>query len=115
MKKLLLVLMVMFGTAGCILVGPMDVYGDDCIVFSDQYGDREVCGAQVRIINGETFYWDAQFGIWVSSNGYYQGGIFYYGYHPGWRLYWHRGYYHPHGWYRGGGGHWHRGGGRYGR
>ena len=113
MKKLLLVLAVMLGASGCYL-GPMDAY-DNCVVFQDEYGDREVCDQPTRVIDGHLFYWDAQFGIWVSSYGYYQGGVFFYGYHPSWRQYWHRGYYHPRGWYHGGGGHWHGGGGRGGR
>lgn len=112
MKKLLIVLCVIFG-AGCYL-GPIDAY-DNCIVFQDEYGERELCGVATRVIDGHLFYWDERFGIWVSGGyGYYENGVLFYGYHPGWRIYWRREFYHPRGWYHGGG-RWHRGGWRYSR
>lgn len=73
-----------------------------CVVVSDDYGDREVCNTQYYYVNGSPIYWDTAFGIWVSPWGYYRGGVWYRGYHPGWRNYYGHGYYHPRGFFHGG-------------
>ncbi len=79
---------------------PAYVEEDDCVIFDDvDYGEREVCAQHYYDADGTLFIWDAQFGIWVSSRGYYLGGAYYPGWHSGWRSYYHSGWYHPRGTY----------------
>lgn len=89
-----------------------------CLIFTDsyysgpyQYGTITVCddfgcreAENVRYFvgsDGETYYYDVHFGIWLGSRGYWHGGAFHRGYYPGYHTYYHQGWY---GGYHGGGG-----------
>jgi len=85
----------------CVVVGPADVYTDECVVFHDDLGEREVCGVRYyRTPKGDLYYYDERFSIWVGPRGFYRGGIYYFGIHPGYREYYGPNWYYPHGYFR---------------
>jgi hypothetical protein len=96
MKKLLLALMAAVSLSGCVMYADSDAfypaYTEGCTTVCDDYGCREVCG-RYFYSGGVAYYWDAHFGCWIGPRGYYHGGVFYHGYHPGYHTYYHRGYY----------------------
>lgn len=110
MKKLSLILVACLGLVGCadeyyatpsypLSAGNQTQYG--CVIVSDEYGEREVCNTHYYYSDGGVVYWDAHFGIWVYPNGYWYGGRFWPGVYPGFHAYYHTGFYHPRGFYRG--------------
>jgi hypothetical protein len=109
MKKLLTLIIgiLMLGVVGCMeeeayadppLPPAQTSYG--CVVVEDDYGEREVCDTSYYVSPEGVIYWDAAFGIWIGAGGYWNGGVWHYGYWPG---YWERyhTFYHGHGFYNG--------------
>ncbi len=133
MKNIMLVLVLVVSslTLGCV-----EAYADDtvvfpsgdaqygCVIVSDSYGEREMCGVNYYVVNGGVVYFDPAFNLWIFPHGYWYGGIYHNGFWNGY--YAHYGaYYHPYGWhashgwhggYNGGwhGGSYHGGGGYHG-
>lgn len=104
MKKFLLALAAALTLSGCVVYEePYTAYRvtDGCATFCDDFGCREVCGSYYYTPEGYVVYWDAHFGCWIGPHGYWRGGVFYRGYHPGYHGWYHRG------WYHGGGYHGH--------
>lgn len=81
--------------------GPVVASNDNCVDFADDYGDRTVCGPH-QYIDGDLYYWDAHFNVWIGPHGYWQGRVFYRGWVPGYHTWYHRGFYHAHGTFHGG-------------
>jgi hypothetical protein len=120
MKNIIFSLVAVLMLVSCVAyadppVPPSDpAYG--CVVVEDDYGEREVCDVQYYISPEGPLYLDSYFGVWIGAGGFWYGGVWHYGYYPG---YWERyhGFYHEHGFYNGHGfrgyyGH-HFGGGGY--
>jgi len=98
MKKFLLALVACIGLSGCVAedrvyYAPPGVYETGSVEFCDDYGCRWV-NAPYYYDNGDVIYWDAHFGIWVGPRGYWHGGAFYHGWHPGYHSRYHHGWYH---------------------
>jgi len=70
------------------------------VVVEDDYGEREVCNVTYYLTSEGPIYWDVNYGIWIGAGGFWYGGVWHYGYYPG---YWERyhGYYREHGYYHG--------------
>ena len=93
--KWLLALVAAFSLSGCVLYaepGYYPAYTEGYVTVCDDYGCREVYG-RYFYSDGVPYYWDAHFGCWIGPRGYWRGGVFYHGYHPGYHYYYHRGYY----------------------
>lgn len=83
------------------------------VEFCDDYGCRWVNAPYYY--DGAVVYWDAHFGCWIGPHGYWHGGVWYHGFHPGYHVpygdhLYHRPYSHSQGWGAGSGYHsYHRG------
>jgi hypothetical protein len=109
MRHILLALVVCLGLTGCD-IDPVYAQNTGTVEFCDDYGCRYVASQTYYDTNGTLFYWDANFGCWISNRGYWLGGVYYPGFYPGYHNYYHSGWYH--GWH--GGGHYYHGGGGHG-
>ena len=114
MKKLVLALVACLGLAGCAAEGTAyaqaPVYSGTVRV-CDSWGCRYVSSNYYYDNAGYLFYYDTGLGVYMSPGyGYWHGGHFFHGYHPGYygHYYGGAGY---HGSYHGGGGSFHGGGG----
>lgn len=115
MKKFLLALIACLGLSGCVVEGydyPPGAYSNGTVEFCDDYGCRYVTGQYYYDSAGVLFYWDSHFGCWMGPHGYWHGGVFYHGFHPGYHGWYHGGWYHAPHYYNGG--HYHYNGGHYG-
>ena len=110
MKQLIIILaciLSMITSIGCAeetsYADPVLVSSDPssgCVVVEDDYGEREVCNTTYYVTSEGPIYWDVNYGIWIGAGGFWYGGVWHYGYYPG---YWERyhGYYREHGYYHG--------------
>lgn len=113
MKKLVLALSICLGLSitGCAAEGSYDPppavpYAAGSVEFCDDWGCRWV-NAPYYYSDGDLFYWDAHFGVWVGPRGWWHGGIWHSGFVPGYHGWYHAGHYHVlhSGWRGTGGGH----------
>jgi hypothetical protein len=109
MKNILLVLIACIGlTAGTIGCAENTAYADPvlvssepatgCVVVEDDFGEREVCNTTYYVTSEGPIYWDVNYGIWIGAGGFWYGGVWHYGYYPGYWARYHD-YYHEHGYY----------------
>lgn len=85
MKILALALFAALNTFGCLVYAdpPPVSYSTGCTTYCDSYGCRPVCGQYYTTHTGDVVYWDTHFNAWIGPHGYWRGGRWYHGYHPG--------------------------------
>jgi len=101
----LMTMLMLAGTLGCAEnmayadpLAPPSATEHGCVIVEDTYGEREVCDVNYYIASEGPVYWDPFFGVWIGVGGFWYGGVWHYGYYPGyWKRY--HGYYHGHGFY----------------
>lgn len=88
MKFLALVLAAgisILGSTGCyVYTDPTPTSTETGYVnYCDTYGCREVYAPHYYTRTGDVVYWDTHFGVWITPHGYWRGGRWNHGYHPG--------------------------------
>lgn len=109
MKKLFFTLALCLGLTGCVeerVYSPPGMYVTGTVEFCDDYGCRWVT-APYYYDGDDLIYWDAHFGVWIGPYGYWHGGYWHRGWHPGYHGWYHQGWYHysDRGWRAGSGYH----------
>lgn len=94
MKNFILALIILGLTSCAVYTEPVVVpnnvmYGTT--TYCDEYDCRQVTGRYYYGAEGEVIYWDTRFGMWIGPHGYWNGGVYYRGFHPTYHSYYHLG------------------------